>query len=203
MNNLVSLHGDSVVTTSLQVAEFFGKQHKNVLSGVRSLKCSPEFTELNFKPSEYLDDSGRKLLSYEMTKDGFIFLVMGYTGEKAALLKEAYIAEFNRMAAQLSGGLALPSPEQEAENQYLQAELDEALEKNQALTEQLVQIQSRYIAKLETPPKRRAAPKPLTERETQLMVELKEQGMNNAEIARKLGRSAGTVSMITRFGGES
>ncbi|ACY84441.1 antirepressor protein [Edwardsiella piscicida] len=36
-----------------------------------------------------------------MTKDGFVFLVMGFTGKKAAAFKEAYIAEFNRMEAQL------------------------------------------------------------------------------------------------------
>ncbi len=36
-----------------------------------------------------------------MTKDGFVFLVMGFTGKKAAAFKEAYIAEFNRMEAEL------------------------------------------------------------------------------------------------------
>lgn len=39
-----------------------------------------------------------------MTKDGFIFLVMGYTGEKAAQLKEAYINAFNWMYQQLTTG---------------------------------------------------------------------------------------------------
>ena len=38
---------------------------------------------------------------YEMTKDGFIFLVMGFTGAKAAQVKEAYINTFNHMAAML------------------------------------------------------------------------------------------------------
>lgn len=37
-----------------------------------------------------------------MTKDGFVFLVMGFTGKKAAAFKEAYIAEFNRMEAGLT-----------------------------------------------------------------------------------------------------
>lgn len=36
-----------------------------------------------------------------MTKDGFIFLVMGFTGQKAAAIKEAYINAFNMMALQL------------------------------------------------------------------------------------------------------
>ncbi|WP_440867560.1 Rha family transcriptional regulator [Symbiopectobacterium purcellii] len=38
---------------------------------------------------------------FTMTKDGFVFLIMGFTGKKAAAFKEAYIAEFNRMEAQL------------------------------------------------------------------------------------------------------
>ena len=33
---------------------------------------------------------------YEMTKDGFSFLVMGYTGEKAGQFKERFINEFNK-----------------------------------------------------------------------------------------------------------
>jgi len=38
---------------------------------------------------------------YEMTKDGFAFLVMGFTGAKAAAFKEAYINQFNAMETEL------------------------------------------------------------------------------------------------------
>ncbi len=51
--------------------------------------------------SEYTDNTGRKLQSYEMTKDGFMFLVMGFTGKKAAAIKEAYINAFNEMKPQI------------------------------------------------------------------------------------------------------
>ncbi len=44
---------------------------------------------------------------FEMTKDGFVFLVMGFTGKKAAAFKEAYIAEFNRMEERLNGAVAV------------------------------------------------------------------------------------------------
>ncbi|EOL3954581.1 Rha family transcriptional regulator, partial [Escherichia coli] len=42
----------------------------------------------------------------------FVFLVMGFTGKKAAAFKEAYIAEFDRMEKQLweQKQLALSSP---------------------------------------------------------------------------------------------
>ncbi|EDX5007318.1 Rha family transcriptional regulator, partial [Salmonella enterica subsp. houtenae] len=55
----------------------------------------------NFQPSEYTDSTGRKLPMYQITKNGFVFLVMGFTGKKAAAFKEAYIAEFDRMENEL------------------------------------------------------------------------------------------------------
>ncbi|MEK5750208.1 Rha family transcriptional regulator, partial [Acinetobacter nosocomialis] len=73
----------------------------DVLRKLESLDCSSEFTERNFTLSEYVDSTGRKLPMFEMTKDGFIFLVMGFTGAKAAQIKEAYINTFNHMAAML------------------------------------------------------------------------------------------------------
>jgi hypothetical protein len=53
-------------------------------------------------PIEYTDTRGRKQPKHLMTKDGFIFLAMGFTGKKAALLKESYIHEFNRMQRLIS-----------------------------------------------------------------------------------------------------
>lgn len=99
LDDAVFIQDEQVKTTSLKVAELFGKQHKNVLQKLECLDCSHEFTELNFQLSEYLDSTGRKLPMYEMTKDGFIFLVMGFTGAAAAKIKEAYINTFNQMLA--------------------------------------------------------------------------------------------------------
>lgn len=98
---IVTIHSGKAVTTSQAVAEYFHKMHKDVIRKVESLGCSPDFTKRNFTLSEYTDSTGRKLPMYEMTKDGFVFLVMGFTGKKAAAFKEAYIAEFNRMESEL------------------------------------------------------------------------------------------------------
>lgn len=92
---------DRLVTTSQKVAEVFGKLHKDVLRRLNTLDCSQDFTERNFTLSEYKDSTGRKLTMYQMTKDGFMFLVMGFTGKKAAQIKEAYINAFNEMAEEL------------------------------------------------------------------------------------------------------
>ncbi|EMK3736202.1 Rha family transcriptional regulator, partial [Escherichia coli] len=95
------IHGKAV-TSSLAVAEYFCKQHKNVIQKIQTLECSVEFTELNFQPSDYTDCTGRKLPCYQITRDGFAFLAMGFTGKRAAQFKEAYINAFNQMEKQLS-----------------------------------------------------------------------------------------------------
>jgi len=79
------------------VAEKFGKQHKNVLQAIERLECSADFNELNFQPVKYKDPKGELRPYYNMTRDGFVFLVMGFTGKKAAKFKEEFINEFNRM----------------------------------------------------------------------------------------------------------
>lgn len=99
--DLISLHQGQPVTTSLKVAEFFGKQHKDVLRKIAALDCSKNFNERNFALVTYQDGKGEARPAYEMTKDGFIFVVMGFTGAKAAATKEAYINAFNWMAEQL------------------------------------------------------------------------------------------------------
>lgn len=97
----LKFENQQITCSSLDVANHFDKQHKNVLQSIRNLECSQEFTELNFQPSEYTDPTGRKLESYKITRDGFAFLAMGFTGKKAAAWKEAYINAFNQMEKRL------------------------------------------------------------------------------------------------------
>lgn len=102
------------VVSSLKVADHFGKQHKHVLEAVqRIVQDTPEdFTEPNFRPSEYLDQTGRKLPAYNLTRDGFTLLCMGFTGKKALAWKLRYIEAFNAMEKQLmeQSCQALPAP---------------------------------------------------------------------------------------------
>lgn len=100
----VFFSNDRLVTTSQAVADYFDKQHKHVLAKIDSLDCSPEFTSANFLAhveNQLIGVAEREVRYYEITKDGFMFLVMGFTGKKAARLKEAYIAKFNAMEAEL------------------------------------------------------------------------------------------------------
>lgn len=89
------------VTTSLDLAAYFGKQHKNVIAKIETLECSIEFIELNFKLNTYIDPIGRTLPCYQLTRDAFVFVAMGFTGRRAAEFKEAYIAAFNAMEQRL------------------------------------------------------------------------------------------------------
>lgn len=107
----ITIHNNRAVTTSVAVARFFQKEHKNVLQKIRALECSPAFTTANFSAVVVNTVAGfneRETEAYEMTRNGFIFLVMGFTGKKAAAFKEAYIAEFDRMEAELHKNVAPP-----------------------------------------------------------------------------------------------
>ena len=96
---------EAAVVSSLDIAETFGKEHKNVLKDIRELNCSDEFRLLNFEQSNYLNEQNHKQPLYYLTRDGFTILAMGYTGEKAMRFKEAYIKQFNAMERALQGKL--------------------------------------------------------------------------------------------------
>ena len=92
---------DQVKTNSVLVAKVFNKEHGKVMRDIANLKCSNDFRAANFGLSSYVNEQNKEFPMYEMTKDGFTFLVMGYTGQKAAEFKEAYINAFNKMEAEL------------------------------------------------------------------------------------------------------
>ena len=109
MNELV-FRGENgtPMTNSYLVAETFGKEHNKVCRDIEKLDCSEEFQSANFGVSfkiRELPNGGHKQdRYYNITRDGFTFLAMGYTGKKAAEFKEKYIAAFNAMEQQLKQG---------------------------------------------------------------------------------------------------
>ena len=103
--NLCEIKDGQVVTTSLRVAEIFSKRHSDVLRDIRELDCSEDFHKRNFasmlKTTQLGNNATRKDPYYLITRDGFVFLVMGFTGKTAAKFKEAYIRAFNVMEERL------------------------------------------------------------------------------------------------------
>lgn len=101
----VSLVENRPCTTSLAIAEHFGKNHQHVMRDIRELiaDCPGDFNASNFGLVDYTDAKGEKRPMYHVFFDGFILLVMGYTGKKALQMKLAYIAAFNAMREKLEG----------------------------------------------------------------------------------------------------
>lgn len=101
MNELVYLKDDEAVCDSLLVAEKFGKRHAHVLEKIEKI-LSEEPTENSarcFKKAYYRDAKGEMRPMYHMNRDGFTFLVIGFTGKKASEWKWNYINAFNSMEA--------------------------------------------------------------------------------------------------------
>lgn len=93
------------VVSSLDVAETFEKNHRDVMESIRVIEATistAEFSAL-FNITSYIATNGKSNPMYFMTRDGFTLLAMGYTGEKAMRFKLAYIKQFNAMEKMLIG----------------------------------------------------------------------------------------------------
>lgn len=129
--DLTAIDGQPM-TDSLKVAQRFGKAHANVLRSVRGIKADqPGFYLANFAEVTDTFTNGKggtqKRKLYQMTKDGFVFLSMGFTGKDAAAWKIAYIGAFNAMAEQIATASRVPSIPAGLYAQALGAEKAEAL----------------------------------------------------------------------------
>ncbi|MFA9204233.1 MAG: Rha family transcriptional regulator [Flavobacteriales bacterium] len=104
IRSMVMAERGVALTSSYAVAKAFGKEHYNVLRDIDALGCSDKFRALNFEVCLKNNNlqNGKANRFYQMTKDGFMFLIMRYSGKKADTIKEAYIEAFNWMADQLS-----------------------------------------------------------------------------------------------------
>lgn len=105
---VVSIVNNHAKTTSLEVARVFEKRHDHVVRDIKKLceEISNDFKLPNFGEFEIIEEnaSGLKITKtcYEITKDGFVLLAMGFTGKKAMQFKLAYIEAFNKMEAELT-----------------------------------------------------------------------------------------------------
>jgi Rha family phage regulatory protein len=98
---LVEIRHGETLTTSKIIADSFGKIHRDVLRSIKNLDCSDEFRVRNYVQSSYTSEQNKVLICYDITRDGFAFLCMGFTGASAAEWKEKYIGAFNSMERSL------------------------------------------------------------------------------------------------------
>lgn len=108
MNALVEQTSFGVTTSSRTVAEVFGKEHRSVLRDIDViLKRRPDIDGTKFLSTQIdipMPKGGgvRQVRAFEMNRDGFSVLAMGFTGEEALDWKLTYIDAFNRMEAELA-----------------------------------------------------------------------------------------------------
>jgi len=107
MMELVKFNGDKAVTDSKTVAKAFGKRHDHVIRDIRELEIPDDWRLANFGESSITQKMPRGGVKttpqFTMSRDGFVILVMGYTGKAAMKFKLQFIDAFNRMEAALRG----------------------------------------------------------------------------------------------------
>lgn len=123
MENVKHIHKDVVITrnnngelvvTSRQVAEDFGKEHKNIIRDIENIKAQNCAVTKMFIESSYKAGTGKNYKEYLLTRDGFSLLVMGFTGAKALEWKLKYIEAFNKMEQAIKNPYAHLSKEVQA-----------------------------------------------------------------------------------------
>lgn len=185
MTSMITLPKDAVVmkdghatTTSLKVAEIFGRRHDKVIRAIKNLDCPVDFGRANFGESSYVNSQNKAQPMYNLTKDGFTFLAMGFTGPKAAQFKIAYIQRFNEMETVLHH--AVPGEIGLSKDRYIE----------------LLEAENRL---LKTPKPTRRKPVPLTNELIYKIYDLMAQGLVGSAIAAELGISSATVSFVRKL----
>lgn len=102
MKNLVIMKDHQAVTSSLQVADSFEKNHRDVLESIRNLTAENTATKIMFFETTYKNSRGQEYPEFLMNRDGFTLLAMGFTGKKALEFKLKYIQAFNEMEKYLN-----------------------------------------------------------------------------------------------------
>ncbi|EFN0443693.1 hypothetical protein HJ692_001506 [Campylobacter coli] len=96
----LNIKENKVFINSLDLAKVFNKNHRHILQTTKN-QPQNDFTESNFILSTYKDKKGELRPCYNLTRDGFSLLVMGFTGEKAYKWKVEFIKAFNEMEKRL------------------------------------------------------------------------------------------------------
>jgi Rha family phage regulatory protein len=91
-----------ITTSSLKVAEYYGKEHSDVLKKIRKfIELIPELAEGNFSLGSYIDNNNQSRPIYNMDRQGFAMLVNKFTGDEATIFTYKYTKAFEEMAEEL------------------------------------------------------------------------------------------------------
>lgn len=98
---ILSTQNGEPVASSRQIAESFGKEHKNVIQSIENLAAENSAAKSMFHETTF-ENRGKQYPMYMMNRDGFTLLAMGFTGKAALEWKLKYIAAFNAMEKKLA-----------------------------------------------------------------------------------------------------
>lgn len=188
---VVSVHDGKPVTTSLVVAEHFGKEHKHVLRDIDALlsQVPDSFDKSNFGPSEHEVRVGlgftRKERYFELTRDAFTLLAMGFTGPQALKFKVAFLDAFNQLERELQAQAAPALPPPAPKLYTIPYEEYVALLKDRCALFEL-----RLVAR---PPRRN-----LSDSERAEILRLHALGWSYPNIGKAIGRGASSVETFLR-----
>lgn len=205
MNSLIPINnisvnfevvGEEVFATSLQIAQVFGKSHKNVLRTIDNLP-QDDFFNTNFKINKRTDLFGAVTRSekyYNLTRDGFSLLVMGFTGQRAYQWKIEFIKAFNKMEAMIKrsgtksdkfGEVLTRLGEKSREADLFKRKYYESIERENSLLREKLNVSEKIITKSELIKKSSR----LTQNERDKILSLYKNWLGCAQIARHIGRS--------------
>lgn len=98
--DLLIADGDTPLTTSLMIAERYGRAHRTVLQAIDdaiSKNDDQEFIGEHIKPTYLEDRYGRPLRAYLLTEVGYFIVVAGFTGAEAINLRTRFAKAFEEM----------------------------------------------------------------------------------------------------------
>ena len=119
---LVFVVRNKCVCSSLDLARNFEKKHKTILRSIDNLVAQNCATKNMFHERNYLDERGKEYRCFEMNRDGFTLLIMGFTGQKALDWKLKYIDCFNKMEAVLAEKQSLEWQQARAQGKLMRRE---------------------------------------------------------------------------------
>ncbi|WP_438286841.1 Rha family transcriptional regulator [Enterococcus faecalis] len=149
MTNLVTMKDRQAVTSSLQVAEVFCKEHKVVLKAIDELKegVAQNYADLFYEDTYIHPQNKQSYRQVIMNRDGFTLLAMGFTGQKALQFKLKYIEAFNQMEKEIQQP-KLPTSKRELAMLALSAN-EETNERVDNIDKRLVDIEENKLISTE------------------------------------------------------
>ena len=101
-----------ILVSSRDVAEKFGKRHDHVIRDIdKIISDSPNLGSEMFIETTYVNERGKIYRCFDMNRDGFSLISMGFTGKKALEWKLKYIDAFNKMEETLKSVSCLSEEE--------------------------------------------------------------------------------------------